>query len=531
MNIVSELILKTSGFQSGVKNAEKSLQSMKSVGMGLKGVLMGAFAAITAGATAMKLKEQFAVGDDLDDLAAATGATVKSLVVMQAAFKEVGLDAEKVSPSIAKMRKSIADAAGGGANPFAQLSLSARELGTMEAADQMKAIGEAIMAIQNPTERTAAAMAVFGKQGQEMVKVFAAGALSDVADDVGKKAEIMDRNSALFGDISHKLEQISLKTEVAWAAIAEKVGPALVPILDKLMQLDFSKIGAQIGDLASEVITAFSSGEIANIVFGMLALAFEKACNILSGSLVAVVYAAGKLLIDIFMLAVEVLSAPVKADFWKGLGNALLGAAQEFVAYMLDGVAKILDGMRNIPGIGKKAGSAADATRGEAARIRGAAASNEQQGSNQLDTLGQGIKDKLEKLSDTSIAGNLKAGYDLAPKFDTDFMGKFIEDSYGKVLAIKGSQQAAADQFNKEHRPAKDGTAPEMGELGKPEKYGAVYASAMAKIGGGGISVGGGKDPLISESRRQTSLLAQIHATLKGKGGTLSGYNGRSAFA
>ena len=41
-------------------------------------------------------------------------------------------------------------------------------------------------------------------------------------------------------------------------------------------------------------------------------------------------------------------------------------------------------------------------------------------------------------------------------------------------------------------------------------KLGAAFVQTLYKIGGGGTSVGGGKDPLLDENRRQTSLLSQI---------------------
>ena len=168
--IVSELVLKTGAFNAGIKNAEKGLQSLKGGVMGFKGVLMGAFAAITTGAAAMKLRDQFDLGRQLNELSSATGTSVKDLMVLQKAFGMSGVEAEKVAPMIGRMRKTIVSAAGGGAgrDVFGKMHLSIKELGKMNAADQMKSIGDAIMRIQNPTERTAAAMALFGKQGQDL---------------------------------------------------------------------------------------------------------------------------------------------------------------------------------------------------------------------------------------------------------------------------------------------------------------------------------------------------------------------------
>ena len=72
--------------------------------------------------------------------------------------------------------------------------------------------------------------------------------------------------------------------------------------------------------------------------------------------------AVGQNALDFFWM----MSAIGRADFWKGLGNALLSCAQGFIAMMLDGVAKVLGALKNISGIGSRMGKAADAVHGQA---------------------------------------------------------------------------------------------------------------------------------------------------------------------
>ena len=203
-NVTSSLVLNTSAFSAGIKSAEKGLQTLKGGVMGVKGLLVTAFAAITTGAAAMKLKEIFDLGDSLNELSSATATSVKDLMILQKAFSISGVEADKVAPAIAKMRKGIAEAAGGGASrdTFKKLGLSIKDLGSLNAEGQMKAIGEAIMGVKNPTERTAMAMAVFGKSGQELLRVFSTGAIAQTEDSIGAKADILDKNSAVFADIS-----------------------------------------------------------------------------------------------------------------------------------------------------------------------------------------------------------------------------------------------------------------------------------------------------------------------------------------
>ena len=530
-NIVSDLILRTTGFNAGIKSAEKGLQSLKGGMTGIKGALMGAFAAITTGAAAMKLHEQFDMGRQLNALSSATGTSVKDLMVLRKAFTDSGLDAEKVAPMIGRMRKGIVEAAAGGAgrDAFAKLHLSLQSLGQMNASDQMNAIGSAIMQIQNPTERTAMAMKIFGKQGQDMLKVFASGAISEAAEDVGAKAKILDENSSLFADISKKMEKISMKTGVLWAQLAAKIGPAIEPLLDKFMKLDFSRIGAAIGDAVSFLITAFSSGEIGNIIGGTLVLAFQEASNFLLSNLLGVFYAVGQYFAETIPNMIALFEIVTTADFWKGMGNALMGIAQGFIAFLLDGVAMLLEKLKNIPGVGKKADAAAAGVREQAAKIRAAGQQNRDKGADQLAPAVEKVRNRMAEMAG-NIGAAFQKGKSLAPKFDTDSTNKALEDSFGKVFQMVNDNQVAADKLNA-NRPENAGSTTGEMEAEPKKKLGAAFVQTLAKIGGGGVSVGGGKDPLLEENRRHTSLLSQIARNTGIKTGGLKDVNLNASFA
>ena len=78
------------------------------------------------------------------------------------------------------------------------------------------------------------------------------------------------------------------------------------------------------------------------------------------------------------------------------------------------------------------------------------------------------------------------------------------------MFQMVNDNQASADKFNAEHRPENAGGEIADMETEPKRKFGAAFVQSLYKIGGGGTSVGGGKDPLLEENRRQTSLLSQI---------------------
>lgn len=60
----------------------------------------------------------------------------------------------------------------------------------------------------------------------------------------------------------------------------------------------------------------------------------------------------------------------------RAVCNALIAAAEGFIALMLDGVAAVLAALRNVPGIGGRIGAASDAVSAQAQSIREKAVAN-----------------------------------------------------------------------------------------------------------------------------------------------------------
>lgn len=142
------------------------------------------------------------------------------------------------------------------------------------------------------------------------------------------------------------------------------------------------------------------------------------------------------------------------------------------------------------------------------AKVRAHAESESRKAEQRLADANAAIKNRMIEMGQ-NIGAAFEKGKSIAPKFDTDSTEAALEDSFGKVFKMVSDNQEAADKFNAEHRPEQSGPAAEM-EAEPKRKFGAAFVQTLYKIGGGGTSVGGGKDPLLEENRRQTSLLSQI---------------------
>ena len=331
----------------------------------------------------------------------------------------------------------------------------------------MQTIGAAIMKLQNPTDRARHAMAIFGRNGQEMLALFAnSGAMDEAAEAVGDKARILDKNSAIFHDITEKLGVIGTKMQGLFYGMAENIAPALKPVLDGLAKMNFTGLGEQIGNVVAFIIEAFSSGEIGTIVGRSLQISFSNAVNFLFGALIGTFYAVGQYFAETIPNIITLFQIVTTADFWKGMGDALLGIAEGFLAFLLDGVAMLLEKLKNIPGIGKKADAAAAGVREQAAKLRAAGQENRDKAADLLTPAVEKVKNRM-----ADMAGNIGAafqkGQSVAPKLDTSDAEADLDKSVGKVMTQVQKNKDAADKFNQEHKPGQQGPVEEMTEQRK----------------------------------------------------------------
>jgi hypothetical protein len=214
-------------------------------------VLDSAFAAVRG--TIQGFTDALDLGGRLSDLSASTGETAGKLLVLERAFDNSGIGADKVGSSIAKMQKNIEDArdgSGTAANAFAMMGVKVEELEGKLPTEQLKILSSGIQSIDDPTQRAAAAMGVFGKSGAELLPLLTNldGELSDARDTVGSMAEIMDRRSSVFDAVSDRFQTISQKVRDFAAGILDRALPAIDAITTALSRIDAAKIGQDLAN-------------------------------------------------------------------------------------------------------------------------------------------------------------------------------------------------------------------------------------------------------------------------------------------
>ena len=511
MAFQAALNMDVSGFSSGISKAASGITSLANTVKGLAvveygGKALGAMADIVGGAF-KGMYSAMEAGGALVDLSEQTGLAVDKLMVLQTAFQQAGLGAEEVQPVVNKMQKAIETAAtegGTAAAVFDKLGLSAGKLSGMKADEQLSAVGEAISKIQNPTQKAAAAMEIFGKSGGKMLALFASGGLDDAATAVGKQAQIMKDNAGVFDKVTDILGTAATKLQGLYVGIASKVAPMLMEAVEAFNSVDLSGLGEQIGTIVSVVLEAFSTGVLGQLTLESMKYAFVWAVNFVSSALAGVFS-------GILQTVVSTFSIITSADFWGGVLTALVGAAQEFIAILADGVAGILDEFATLPGIGDKAGGAAKTVRNYAGEVRGRSQDNLISGLELIQPMINGMSMDLK--------GAVVNAANAAPQMA---QSTAIPDLISKLQEGAAARQEKVRQEN----PFKEKDL--GGELSLNAQKGQAigdfsFASSMAKIGGSqfGPAMDTGTNQLavsrqqLEEQRKMSQQQGQSNTLLK----------------
>ncbi len=240
------------GFDTGFKGmAIAGGAAGLAVAAGMK--VIGA-ATDAARAVVGKFGDALDMGGRLTDLSSRTGETAGKLLVLERAFDNTGVGADKVGTSINKLQKFMQDAANGGekqAETLAALGISMQDLQGKTPTEQMQIFAQKIAGIQDPTERAALAMTVFGKSGGQLLPLLNnfSGELSAAKGQLGSMPGVMDKTAAAFDLISDNLAAGKTKLTEFAAGLIQGATPALEKFTAMLSGVDAAGYGQKMGEM------------------------------------------------------------------------------------------------------------------------------------------------------------------------------------------------------------------------------------------------------------------------------------------
>lgn len=237
-----EVTCEGSKLEAGLKDAESATQKFQrkldgwsvAVGAAMTAAFVGAAKALNSFFGSMIDK-----GDALDKMSQRIGVSVEGLGKLSQMAQLCGSDMGTFEGAITKLQKSLEGAAQGGAaqqQAFQRLGLSITDLKAMKPEDQFLAVSKAMGGLTDQSERTAMAMALFGKSGTQLMPFFNQGAegIADMESKIGSLGGVMSAQGAkAMADLNDALTL--LKNGISGAA--QNMMANLAPAITKGIEL------------------------------------------------------------------------------------------------------------------------------------------------------------------------------------------------------------------------------------------------------------------------------------------------------
>jgi hypothetical protein len=183
----------TSGLRTGVNQASRSMQQMQSSVSALRGQLstltaiqgaqlFGQIANAASQAVQSLVRFGASAAQSIDrtaKLSQQLGLTYAEMSGLSLAASLAGTDMETVGNAVTKANAAFANAAAGSKSAvaaFQRIGLSVDDLNGLSASEQFDKIGQAIAALPSEAEQAAAAIALFGRAGAQLLPLFQGGA-------------------------------------------------------------------------------------------------------------------------------------------------------------------------------------------------------------------------------------------------------------------------------------------------------------------------------------------------------------------
>lgn len=265
----------TGGLTAGLNRARKTLGGFSSAVSVLKSPLsmLGAVAKSTFGQLALFSAASGAVStltgmasgaaesvDQLSKLSRRLGTTYSELAGLKLAGDLAGVGIEEIGKAMTKADVALVNARNGSKKAsaaFATLGLTAEQLAGMGSADRFEAIASAIAKLPDSSSRAAAAIALFGKSGAEILPLFEGG-----ADGIRQaREEAQKLGLALTGPQGQAVEEMNDSfTRVYYAIqgvvqqVTAKLAPAVTMIAKRFTDFVKETGGDNIGQSIGKAI-------------------------------------------------------------------------------------------------------------------------------------------------------------------------------------------------------------------------------------------------------------------------------------
>lgn len=233
------------------------------------GAIGAAGLAAAAGGLALLTKQQLAATDALAKNADRIGISTEALAGLQHAASLSGVATATLDKSMMRFNRTLGDAINGSgtaSDAFARLGLRAEDLAKLSGEDSLGLIADRINALRTPAEKTAAAMAIFGREGANMLTLFAGGSegLRKAQEEAGALGLAISRVDAAKIEAANDAMQ---RARSVFSGIGRQIAVTVAPAIESVATR-FSKWAQDSGGVGEKVKSAIRGVVSAIAVLG-----------------------------------------------------------------------------------------------------------------------------------------------------------------------------------------------------------------------------------------------------------------------
>lgn len=240
-SIVIDLLMKTGSFETDTKRAEKSLNNLRKEATEMGKAVGIAFSVAAVAATAL-VKQSIDGMDKMSELAQTTGVSVENLSSLAYAAKMGSVDLDTLSSSLVKLSKGMSDAAqgtGDAEKAFNALGINIKNSdGSLKGSDEtLKEIAGRFSTFKDGAEKTALAVALFGKSGAQLIPFLNQGkkGIAELEAEAKKLGiTLSSDNAAAANEFNDNIDKLKSAAGGFGNQLAIQLLPALVNLSQKL---------------------------------------------------------------------------------------------------------------------------------------------------------------------------------------------------------------------------------------------------------------------------------------------------------
>lgn len=215
----------------------------------------------------------FTAVESTSNLSRELGISYQQLTQLQMAAGLAGVSTESLAKAFTKAQVTITKAAGGGKEAVAALSsigLSAGDFQGLSSSEQFTLIANAINGITDPAQRAAAAVAIFGKSGAELLPAF-----RELGGNLQSSQELLSKfggglttldvtNINTLGDTFQLAgKAVEIVSQKLLAQLAPALTEATTKFIDFLAGLDITQIATTAANVLGTI------GDVLGVVFNV----------------------------------------------------------------------------------------------------------------------------------------------------------------------------------------------------------------------------------------------------------------------